>query len=219
MRLKIDLHIHTRNSIDSFNSLNMIVKYARKRNISVIGITDHNVLTSMEDQEGIRFIIGEEIKTKSGELIGFFLNETIKKGFSLLDTIKEIKRQGGIVCVPHPLDRLRRSAIGYDNLMKVIDYVDIIEVFNGRTLVMEDNFEALKIARRFKKGMSCGSDAHIPFEIGVCSLEIEDFKTKDDFLNVLKNPKINIGKSPFLVHIPSTFAKYYNRIKRIYQNI
>lgn len=219
MSIKADLHIHTRNSFDSLNSIENIIKYAKRRGVKVLGITDHNFLTRFKKNNDLRFIFGEEIKTKEGEVIGFFIKERIKKGLSLMETIKEIKEQDGIVCVPHPLDRLRRSAIGYENLMKIIDYVDIIEVFNARTTFIEDNLNAINIARKYHKGMSAGSDAHIPFEIGVCSLEIEEFSTKEEFLNVLKNPKINMGLSPFIVHIPSTFAKYYNRIKGISQKI
>uniref|UniRef100_A0A7C4U654 PHP domain-containing protein n=1 Tax=candidate division WOR-3 bacterium TaxID=2052148 RepID=A0A7C4U654_UNCW3 len=214
MRIKADLHIHTRNSIDSLNSIEKIIQFGKNRKINLLGITDHNILTSFDCEENIRFIFGEEIKTKDGEIIGYFLKESIKKGMGLMDTIKAIREQNGIVCVPHPLDRLRRSAIGYDNLMKIIDYIDVIEVFNGRTTFIEDNISAMKIAKEFGKGLSAGSDAHIPFEIGVCYVEIEDFKDKDEFLNVLKKGDVKMGLSPFIVHIPSTFTKFYNKFRR-----
>ncbi len=217
MRLKADLHIHTRNSYDSLNSIDKIIQFAKRKNLNVIGITDHNHLTIYPDYKNIKIIFGEEIKTKNGEIIGYFLKEKIRKGMTIMDTIRAIKEQEGIVCVPHPLDRIRRSAIGIETLMKIIDFVDIIEVFNGRTTFLEDNLNALKIAKEYKKSMSVGSDAHIPFEIGSCSFEIDDFNSKDEFLNVLKNPKINMGLSPFVVHIPSTFAKYYNRIGNLFK--
>lgn len=219
MKIKVDFHIHSRNSYDSLNSIEKIIQYAKRKNLNLIGITDHNFLSYFPENENVKFIFGEEIKTKDGEVIGYFLKEKIKKGMTIMDTIKAIKDQDGIVCIPHPLDRLRRSAIGYENLMRIMDYVDIIEVFNARTTFIDDNLNALKIAKEYKKGMSAGSDAHIPFEIGSCSFEMNDFKTKDELLISLKNVKINMGLSPFVVHLPSTFAKYYNRIIKIFQKI
>ena len=77
-------------------------------------------------------IVAEEVKTAhQGEVIGLFLQEKIPRGLTLQETIAEIKRQGGLVYVPHPFDRLH-AIPDYEHLLDVVEDIDAIEVFNPR---------------------------------------------------------------------------------------
>ena len=95
-------------------------------------------------------IVGEEVKTADqGEVIGLFIEEKIPRGMTLQETIAEIKRQGGLVYVPHPFDRLH-SVPDYEHLLDVLDDVDAIEVFNPRVAISEFNEEAVRFAAKYR---------------------------------------------------------------------
>ncbi|RKZ18909.1 metal-dependent phosphoesterase [bacterium] len=217
---KADLHLHTSCSRDAFNSPEKIITYAKKRGLDVIAITDHNTMECVDKMveygrnNGIVVIPGIEVKTRQGELIAYYPENPIEKGLSLEETILAIREAKGIIAVPHPLDRLRRSAVKMKNLEKIIHLIDIIEVWNARTTFIADNVLALKIAGEYKKGMSAGSDAHFPYEIGRCYVLIRPFNNKNGFFNSLKNARVVPGQSPLWVHIPSTVAKRVDFVKK-----
>ena len=96
----------------------------------------------------MKVIVGEEVKTaEQGEVIGLFVEEKIPRGMSLAETVAEIRRQGGVVYVPHPFDRLH-SVPDYEHLLKVLDDVDAIEVFNPRVAIGAFNDEAAALRRQ-----------------------------------------------------------------------
>ena len=110
-----------------------------------VAIADHNTIEgalALQPMAPFMVIVAEEIKTSEGEIIGLFLKSTIPRGLSPEETIVAIREQGGIVCVPHPLDRVRHSAMGRQTLERIIDQVDVLEVFNARVL-----FERERAAR------------------------------------------------------------------------
>ena len=93
-------------------------------------------------------IVGEEVKTADqGEVIGLFIEEKIPRGLTLEETIAEIKRQGGLVYVPHPFDRMH-AVPDYEHLLDVLDDVDAIEVFNPRVAISAFNEEAVALRRQ-----------------------------------------------------------------------
>ncbi len=107
-------------------------------------------------------IVGEEVKTaKQGEVIGLFIKEKIPRGMTLAETVAEIKRQGGLVYVPHPFDRMH-SVPDYKYLMGILDDVDAIEIFNPRIAITEFNEEAVRFATKYRMIAGAGSDAHVP---------------------------------------------------------
>src|SRR6185437_13791245 len=104
-----------------------------------IAITDHNevsgALEARERADGIKVIVAEEVKTADqGEVIGLFIEEKIPRGMTLEETIAEIKRQGGLVYVPHPFDRMH-SVPDYEHLLAVVEDIDALEVFNARVAI------------------------------------------------------------------------------------
>jgi hypothetical protein len=135
-------------------------------------------------------IVAEEVKTaEQGEVIGLFIEEKIPRGLTLEETIAEIKRQGGLVYVPHPFDRMH-SVPDYEHLLPVLDDVDAIEVFNPRIAIMEFNEEAVRFAAKYRVPAGAGSDAHVPQGLGSVRIRMRDFDGPDEFLQSLRDADI-----------------------------
>ncbi|HEX7363825.1 MAG TPA: PHP domain-containing protein [Dehalococcoidia bacterium] len=211
--IKADLHIHTEYSMDCTMALEAIIERCLKVGINCLGVADHNTLAgSLKMKEIAPFCIvpGEEILTSEGEVIGFFLEREIPSKLSMKETISLIKAQGGLVCIPHPYDRLRYSAFKDQVLDEIMPHVDIIEAFNARSLSKRNATKAMALARKYSKPASAGSDAHTFPEIGNAYVEMPDFNGKEEFLNALLKGKISGSQTSPTAHIASTL----NRLKK-----
>ncbi|MGB0091078.1 MAG: PHP-associated domain-containing protein, partial [Solirubrobacteraceae bacterium] len=192
--IDVDLHMHTDHSYDCATPVEVLLAEARTRGLGAIAITDHNEISgAFEAQgktDGVKVIVGEEVKTASqGEVIGLFLQEKVPRGMSLQATITEIKRQGGLVYVPHPFDRLH-SVPDYEHLLKVLDDVDAIEIFNPRVAISEFNDEAVRFAAKYWIPAGAGSDAHVPQGLGSVRIRMRDFDGPEEFLESLRDADI-----------------------------
>lgn len=192
--IRVALHVHTLYSACAETRLEDIAGYCQEHGIDVLGVTDHDTtagaLALKAAAPELRIIVGEEIRTKNGEITGLFLNNEIEPGLDPVETCERIKAQGGLVYIPHPFDpfkfhRLRRHA-----LRRVLPMVDIIEVFNGKANLPIFNAFAAAFARRHKKVGAAGSDAHYLDAIGLCSNEMADFKSPQEFLENLRHAKL-----------------------------
>jgi hypothetical protein len=208
--MKADLHAHTHFSRDAVTSIETFAKRYEQAGIDVVAVSDHNNVDGALAVNGIasfRVIIAEEIKSIEGEIIGLFLQETVRKGLSPEDTVRAIREQGGLVLIPHPYDRLRGSPLREEALLRIMPDVDVIEVFNARTTFQGDDDKGRKIAEEHGKPMSASSDAHTPWEIGLAYTELPDFDDPASFLRSIGKGKI-VGKRAFFgVHFISTWAK------------
>jgi hypothetical protein len=186
-----------------------IRRYGRA-GIDCVAVSDHNNIDgalAVRGDAGFRVIVAEEIKTSEGEIIGLFLRENIRKGLTPEDTVRAIREQGGIVLVPHPFDRLRRSPLRTEALLRILSDVDVIEVFNSRNVLQADNDRALQFAREHGKLMSAATDAHTPWEIGLAYTEMPEFEGPGDFLIALGQGQV-VGRRSFVgLHFISTWAK------------
>jgi glycosyltransferase involved in cell wall biosynthesis len=192
--IDVDLHMHTDHSYDCATPVEVLLSQARARGLGAIAITDHNeisgALEARAKAEGIKVIVAEEVKTADqGEVIGLFIEEKIPRGMTLEKTIAEIKRQGGLVYVPHPFDRLH-SVPDYEHLLGVLDDVDAIEVFNPRVAISEFNEEAVRFAAKYRIPAGAGSDAHVPQGLGSVRIRMRDFNDPPEFLQALREADI-----------------------------
>jgi len=213
---KVDFHVHTCYSGDSLTSLEAVIEACRGRGLDKVAITDHNTIAgalALSEMAPDLVIVGEEIKTKVGEIIAYFLTEEVPKGLPLEEAIARVRQQGGVVGVPHPLDRLRREALGRTHLLSIIEQVDLLEVFNARTVFPADNRRALELAREHGLLATAGSDAHTPGEIGQAYVEMPAFNDRDEFLRSLAQGQI-VGRltSP-LIHLASTWARLIEKLR------
>jgi predicted metal-dependent phosphoesterase TrpH len=135
-------------------------------------------------------IVAEEVKSASqGEVIGLFLQEKIPRGLTLQETIAEIRRQGGLVYVPHPFDRLH-AVPDYEHLLDVLDDVDALEVFNPRVAISAFNEEAARFAAKYRIIAGAGSDAHVAQGLGSVRIRMRDFDGPEEFLESLREADI-----------------------------
>ncbi|MCH6269415.1 PHP domain-containing protein [Neobacillus citreus] len=172
-------HAHTEFSHDSDLKLNNLYKVLKKNNIKGIAITDHNEIAGalkFKELYGdtLDVIVGEEIMTTQGEIIGLFLKEKIPANLSPEDTIKRIKDQGGIVYLPHPFDEKRKkSALDYSAIIQNINQIDIIEIYNARSILEEFNKNAEKLCSDFNKPKIVGADSHTAYEANFNYLKLD----------------------------------------------
>ena len=194
--LKVYLHIHSHFSSDGGMSPEDIIRTAEMAGLDVIAVTDHNTIKGgietrkLAKGRDIIVIVGEEIKTEDGEIIGLELEKDIEKGLSLKETCKLIKKQKGLVMIPHPFENLRK---GVGNKMEdIIDYIDVVEVFNARCYFERSNRKAEEFAIKHNLPKCAGSDAHFIMEIGSAYMVIEAEKNMISVLKALKEGKPDI---------------------------
>lgn len=211
--LKADLHIHTKYSIDSNNSLDGVIEHCLELGINCIAVCDHGTTEGaikLRDIAPFTVIVAEEVLTPDGEIMGMFLKETIPSGISIKETISRIREQNGLVCIPHPFDRFRPSALKSKAINEIAGQIDIIEVFNARTLPYQNMNRPRNFAREQNLPQSAGSDAHTLSEIGNAYVEIPEFDGRDDFLESLSQGKICGSRTNPLIH----FLSLGNRIRK-----
>ena len=184
------MHSHTMWSGDSTTTPDEIADAVTAAGIDVLCITDHNAIkgaVDLVDRLSCRVIVGEELRTHAGEIIGLFLDERIPVGVPPDDAARAIRAQGGIVYIPHPYDPMRRniSAVALDALIDN-GLVDAIEVINAKTSLNSLNMRAATTARTHQLAAGAGSDAHVPDAIGAAYVEMPDFDGPRDFLVKLR---------------------------------
>jgi predicted metal-dependent phosphoesterase TrpH len=146
----------------------------------------------------VKVIVGEEVKTaEQGEVIGLFIEEKIPRGLTLAQTVAEIKRQGGLVYVPHPFDRMH-SVPDYEHLLTILDDVDAIEVFNPRVAIGAFNEEAERFAAKYRIVAGAGSDSHVAQGLGSARIRMHDFDGPQEFMQSLRDAEIVSGRSSLL---------------------
>ncbi len=214
--MKADLHIHTKYSLDCNTSLEQIISRCEEIGINCIAIADHGTVEGalkIQDIAPFPVIVAEEILTLHGEIMGMFLEEGISSGLSAEETISSIRAQGGLVCIPHPFSVFRASALDTNILEEMIEQIDIIEVFNARSLLHRSSAKAKIFAQKYGIPGSAGSDAHTPCEIGNGYVEMPEFNGKDDFLDALAEGKVFGHRTNPLVHINSVWARLKSNLK------
>jgi predicted metal-dependent phosphoesterase TrpH len=208
--LKADLHVHTAYSRDSLTSFSRLLYWAEERGMDAIAVTDHNTIAAalaLRRTAPLQVIVGEEIRTRQGEIIGLFLEHEVAAGLTALETVQRIRAQGGLVVVPHPIDRVRRSALDCGALFEIIEQVDALEVLNARVTFPLDNERAAELACAYRLLRTAGSDAHQGFEIGQAYVEMPPFCDAPSFLESLAQGQVCGSISSPLVHVGSTCAK------------
>lgn len=208
---KADLHTHSILSQDGGITEKDYAKVLLEKKLDVIAITDHNTIAyakQCQEKLGEAIIIGEEITTKDGEIIGLFLRQRIPPFLSLQETIILIKQQRGIVYIPHPFDT-QRNGIGEKNLKAIQQKIDIIETFNGRMVYAGKNAQAACFAEKNNLLGMCSSDAHSAKGLGYAYAIVEKKISKTTCIQALSNASYNKSYLPLSAY----FAPTYNKIK------
>jgi predicted metal-dependent phosphoesterase TrpH len=196
-KLKVDMHTHSEYSPDSRTPLRVQAAAIKAAGLHVVCATDHNTIEGAlrlrELADGFRVIVGEEVSSRDGEIIGLFLERAIPRDLSAEETIARIHEQGGLVSVPHPFSRNRRFHLRRSVLDRVYNDIDCIEVFNAREAFTRDNLRAAAFAKEKEIPGAVGSDAHRAAEIGRAWVEMDDFADRGDFIAALREGSV-VGK-------------------------
>jgi predicted metal-dependent phosphoesterase TrpH len=161
-RYLIDLHTHSIISQDGGITAQQYEKILQSGVLDCVAITDHNETSFariMRKKLGESIIVGEEIDTPEGEVIGLYLKETIPGGISLDEAVASIKHQGGLVYLPHPYEKFRKG-LNHSSVDRISSDVDIVEVFNGRGRFRGKPTLASQFAVKNNISQAASSDAH-----------------------------------------------------------
>ena len=188
--VRVDLHSHTMWSGDSTTTPEELVDAVVASGIDVLCITDHNAIRGAEelaDRLPCRVIVGEELRTHAGEIIGLFLQERVPFGVSPREAAALIREQGGLVYIPHPFDPMRRN-LAEPALVDLAEagLVDAIEVLNAKTSLDHLNERAATFAATHGLAAGAGSDAHVPQALGAAFVEVPDFDGPAELLAALR---------------------------------
>jgi len=203
------MHTHTEASPDSRTTIAEQARAVRAAHIDVICATDHNTIEGAlrlrETADGFRVIIGEEISSRDGEIIGLFLDRAIPRDQSGEATIAAIHDQGGLAVIPHPFSINRRYHVRRPALDRLRSQIDAIEIFNAREAIFLNNRSAAAYAKEHDLVGTAGSDAHRGAEIGRAFVEMPDFAGRGDFLDSLRRGVVQGRLSGSGVHL---FTRY-----------
>ena len=205
--VRVDCHLHTVASGDAITTLDQLAERAAQEGIDVVCITDHNVTSAamaaaaggLDGLVGLRVIVGEEIRTQAGEVIGLFLTERIPYVLPAAEVVGRIRDQGGLVYLPHPFDPGRGSLGAAADRLCADGMTDIVEVFNAKIADQVLNEQAVALAARWDLPGGAGSDAHDPPGIGAAYLEMPDFDGPASFLTSLRSARV-VGE--YRAHAP-----------------
>jgi predicted metal-dependent phosphoesterase TrpH len=217
-----DLHTHSRASFDSLASPASLVRMAASRGLTHLAITDHDRIDgALEGREvaasiapELTVIVGEEVRTRDGDLICLFLDEPIPPLLSAEEAIAAARAQGGLVGVPHPFDRFRGSLLREARMERLADLVDWVETHNSRILGGAGNQRAATFAVDHGVPGIAVSDAHSAFEVGV-SYTVLDGRPSDaaGLLSALPSAELVTGRASFYVRLLTPVAKLVQRAR------
>jgi predicted metal-dependent phosphoesterase TrpH len=201
-RLRVDCHLHTVHSGDAVTTVERLAERVRAERLDVVCVTDHHTLAGAHEalarEIGARVVVGEEIRTHAGEIIGLFLTERVPYVLPLEEAASRVRAQGGLVYAPHPFDAARTSlgAAGLTRLRE-LDLLDAVEVVNAKAGA-EDNRRAARFAEEHDLPAAAGSDAHDPEGVGAAWVELPDFDGPASFLTALRDGRV---RGEFRAHV------------------
>src|SRR5918992_2870754 len=221
-RVFADFHIHTRFSRDSILTEEKFIEKAVERGLTHVAVTNHNnvegaiavrdKVADMGLTDRLTVILGEEVSTADGEVVGVYLSKTIPRGLSANETADEIHRQGGLVSIPHPFDPFRGAHIREGPLRNLaeIGKIDMVEVFNCRVTFPRHNDEAAEFAKRFGIPGIAASDTHSSFEVAMAFNALPPFATAEELKAGLPENEWHASRSSVFIHATTRWAVWRN---------
>ena len=213
--INVELHCHTYHSSDSLMLPKQILQACDRRGIDRVAITDHNSIAGARETAALdpeRVIIGEEILTTEGEILGYFVQEEIPKGLPPMEVVERLRAQGAVISIAHPFDPTRGHRWSMETLETLFPHIDALEVFNARCWNDQPNDKAADIARNTGLNSTAGSDAHAPAEVGRAYLNMPAFSDADSFKEALAHVRVMGRRSVPLVHLYSRYATWRKRL-------
>lgn len=211
-----EFHCHSNYSPDSRVRIEAIIRVCREKDIGKIAITDHGRMAGALNAHQMApdlVVVGEEILTTEGEILGYFMNEEIPDYLPPLDVVKRLQDQGAFISVAHPFDPWRGSRWKRGTLEKLVPFLDGVEAFNARCFDPKFNEQAGSFANEHGLAWMVGSDAHSISEIGQAVLQLPDFNSAEELRQSLKTATFSGELSGKIVRLHSTIAKLVNKFQ------
>lgn len=203
---KTVFHIHTDYSDDCNASIHDVIESARCSRVQCVAITDHDTIEGARQLAAagapLQVIVGEEISTADGHLIGLFLRECVEPGMSVRRTAEAIRAQGGLVVVPHPYNRIFGCSLR-DRVNDILDLIDVVEVSNAQNLLPFPNRKTESFARQHRFPMVVGADSHHRGYLDSCHQWMEPFDGPDTFLASLRTAHFVVRRHPLTYFVRS----------------
>ena len=157
-------------------------------------------------------ILGEEVSTADGEVVGLFLTRTIPRGLSADATADAIHAQGGLVSIPHPFDPFRGSHIKEGPLRNLAEVgkIDMLEVFNCRVTFQRHNQEAAEFAHQYGIPGIAASDSHSGFEVAMAFNAMPAFDSAEQLKESLTENEWHASRSTVFIHLTTRWAVWKN---------
>jgi predicted metal-dependent phosphoesterase TrpH len=222
----VDFHIHTRFSRDSILGEERFIRTAIARGLTHVAITNHNNVEgaiAVRDKvrelgldDRLTVILGEEVSTTDGEVVGLFLQRTIPRGLSADETADAIHEQGGLVSIPHPFDPFRASHIREQPLIKLAEAgkIDAVEVFNSRVTLQRHNLKAAEFAARYGIPGIAASDSHSSFEIAMSFNALPPFENAAELKSLLPENDWHGSRSTVFIHVTTRWAVWSKIVRK-----
>ncbi len=213
--IKIDLHTHSILSPDGGLGERDYQVLLEKKILDCIAVTDHNRIDfalSLQHKLGSQIIVGEEIMTKDGEIIGLFLTNKIASGMSARDTVDTIKKQKGLVYIPHPFETLRKG-ISEHIFQLIVNDITIVEVFNGRSMQPATRILAKKYVSENNLGKAASSDAHCRIGIGNTYSMVSNLPEKATLVKLLRDGSLHEVRASLLAYLCPKFNRFKKMLK------
>lgn len=215
MTIKIDLHTHSVASPDGGLTAAHYRRAFETGRLDVVAVTDHNRIDFAQQLQAElgreRVIVGEEINTSQGEIIGLYLQSAVPHGLSPAETVAAIHRQGGLVYVPHPFETVR-SGLDRAMLDSLTAEVDIIEVYNGRAVFQRRHKLAAAWAALHDVAGAASSDAHGVQGWGRTYSALTELPSRRTLLGLLRQAEYHMRS-------PSSRAVLLPKINRLRRRI
>lgn len=214
--IRVDFHAHTNYSLDSLIDVRQLGQAIDAAGLDKLAVTDHNEISGAlraRELYGERIIVGEEVKTKQGEILVLYLTQLIPAHLDAAEALARATDQGAFVCPAHPFDT-RRGGWQLADLEQYAEAFDAIEGFNGRNLNPQLNEQAQTFAREHGLPVLAGSDSHSLGEIGRVFTTLPAFHDADSLRNSIVRAEIAGQPAPVNVLFKSIRARLINRLRR-----
>jgi len=185
--VRVDLHLHSRYSHDGQSSLEELIDRCHECGLDRIALTDHHTVEGALELARLApelAIVGEEVKTREGEIIGLFITGGLPIFARPEDVMDLVHEMRGLTYMPHPFDR-NRSHFRPERIVELAPRIDIIEVYNP-WCETKANEAAARMTHDLGKVGASGSDAHSARELGRSWMEIDQYSDAADFLEKLR---------------------------------
>jgi len=187
--IRVDFHTHSSASNDGGITAQQYTDILASGALDCVAITDHNSIgfaVKLQQKLGKnKVIVGEEISTQQGDIIGLFLSSVVSAHQDVTDAIADIRSQGGLVYIPHPFETVRKG-VSMRTLNTIQKDIDIIETINGRAVFQNHHDAATDWAVKNNILMATSSDAHRAGALGKTYTQLPAMPTRENLTALLK---------------------------------